>query len=179
MLTDFLLLSQYCRLAQLWFPGSLSSFENQALFSFCLISWCLNVWIPVDFMYLISARIHSSILAWEIPWTEERGGPQSLGSQRVRHDSATKQQWPQCINQIHYWQGMIGKREARQAEVESLLPVTWDHLLKPQPSRLTDCISPACRPLPGPLPGSHVLCFITSFPLAWSINIHSSASAAL
>jgi len=30
--------------------------------------------------------IHSSILAWEIPWTEEPGGPQSMGLQRVRHD---------------------------------------------------------------------------------------------
>ena len=29
---------------------------------------------------------HSSILAWRIPWTEEPGGLQSLGSQRVRHD---------------------------------------------------------------------------------------------
>ena len=29
---------------------------------------------------------HSSILAWSIPWTEEPGGPQSMGSQRVRHD---------------------------------------------------------------------------------------------
>ena len=29
---------------------------------------------------------HSSILAWRIPWTEEPGGLQSMGSQRVRHD---------------------------------------------------------------------------------------------
>ena len=29
----------------------------------------------------------SSILAWRIPWTEELGGLQSMGSQRVRHDS--------------------------------------------------------------------------------------------
>ena len=29
---------------------------------------------------------HSSILAWEIPWTEEPGGLQFIGSQRVRHD---------------------------------------------------------------------------------------------
>ena len=29
---------------------------------------------------------YSSILAWEIPWTEEPGGLQSTGSQRVRHD---------------------------------------------------------------------------------------------
>ena len=30
--------------------------------------------------------MHSSILAWRIPWTEESGGIQSLGSQRVGHD---------------------------------------------------------------------------------------------
>ena len=29
---------------------------------------------------------HSSILAWEIPWTAEPGGLQSTGSQRVGHD---------------------------------------------------------------------------------------------
>ena len=29
----------------------------------------------------------SSILAWEIPWTEEPGGPQSMGFHRVGHDS--------------------------------------------------------------------------------------------
>ena len=29
---------------------------------------------------------HSSILAWEIPWTEEPGGLQSVGSQRAGHD---------------------------------------------------------------------------------------------
>ena len=33
---------------------------------------------------------HSSILAWEISWTEEPGGLQSMGSQRVRHDLATE-----------------------------------------------------------------------------------------
>ena len=35
---------------------------------------------------------HSSILAWEIPWTEEPGGLQSMGSQRVRYSLATQQQ---------------------------------------------------------------------------------------
>ena len=29
---------------------------------------------------------HSSILAWRIPWTEEPGGPWSMGWQRVGHD---------------------------------------------------------------------------------------------
>ena len=35
---------------------------------------------------------HSRILAGRIPWTEEPGGPQSVGLQRVGHDFVTKQQ---------------------------------------------------------------------------------------
>ena len=30
--------------------------------------------------------VHSSILAWEIPWTEDPGGLQSMESQRVGHE---------------------------------------------------------------------------------------------
>ena len=33
---------------------------------------------------------HSSILAWEIPWTEETGGLQSMRLQRVGHDLGNK-----------------------------------------------------------------------------------------
>ena len=33
---------------------------------------------------------HSSILAWRIAWTEEPGGLQSMGSQRVKHSLATE-----------------------------------------------------------------------------------------
>ena len=29
---------------------------------------------------------HSGVLAWEIPWTEDPGGQQNIGSQRVGHD---------------------------------------------------------------------------------------------
>ena len=35
---------------------------------------------------------HSGIFAWEIPRAEKPGGLQSVGSQRVRRDLATKQQ---------------------------------------------------------------------------------------
>ena len=35
---------------------------------------------------------HSSILAWEMPSTEEPGGLQSMGSQSIRHNLVTKQQ---------------------------------------------------------------------------------------
>ena len=43
---------------------------------------------------------HSSILAWRIPWTEESDGLQSMGSQRVRHNWATKPP-PPCS--FHYF----------------------------------------------------------------------------
>ena len=39
---------------------------------------------------------HTSILAWRIPWTEEPGGPQSIGSQRVRHDWVTNASYSYC-----------------------------------------------------------------------------------
>ena len=38
---------------------------------------------------------HSHFLAWEIPWTEEPGGLQFMGSQRIRHNLVTKQQQQQ------------------------------------------------------------------------------------
>ena len=38
---------------------------------------------------------HSSILAWEIPWTEEPGGLQSMGSQRVGHNLVAQEQQQQ------------------------------------------------------------------------------------
>ena len=34
----------------------------------------------------VEMAIHSSTIAWKIPWTEEPGRLQSMGSQRVRHD---------------------------------------------------------------------------------------------
>ena len=41
---------------------------------------------------------HSSTLAWKIPWTEEPGRLQSMGSQRIRHDWATSLHF--CLNLI-------------------------------------------------------------------------------
>lgn len=34
--------------------------------------------------------IHSSIFTWNIPWTEEPGGLQSMGSQRIEYNRATE-----------------------------------------------------------------------------------------
>ena len=36
-----------------------------------------------------SMATHSSILTWRIPWTEDPGGLQSMGPQRVGHDGVT------------------------------------------------------------------------------------------
>ena len=54
--------------------------------------WCLSTCSVFTKSYIYRPKemaIHSSILAWRIPWTEEPGRLQSMGSQRVRHDWAT------------------------------------------------------------------------------------------
>ena len=48
--------------------------------------WSLGLEDPLD----DEMATHSSILAWKIPWTEEPGGLQPMGWQRVGHDWATK-----------------------------------------------------------------------------------------
>ena len=45
---------------------------------------------------------HSSTLAWEIPWSEDPGGLQSVVSQRVGHNLATKQQQDILIEQYFF-----------------------------------------------------------------------------
>ena len=55
------------------------------------------VYILYVFLYVLEKEMatHSSILAWEIPWTEEPGDLQSTGSHRVRH------YWSDLIAQLH------------------------------------------------------------------------------
>ena len=38
------------------------------------------------FLFYIEMATHSGTLAWKIPWMEEPGGLQAMGSQRVLHD---------------------------------------------------------------------------------------------
>ena len=47
---------------------------------------------------------HSSTLAWKIPWTEEPGGLQSMGSLRVGHDWATSLSLFTCMYWRRKWQ---------------------------------------------------------------------------
>ena len=46
-------------------------------------------WLYIGSLYLVPEKAmatHSSTLAWKIPWAEEPGGLQSMGSRRVGHD---------------------------------------------------------------------------------------------
>ena len=47
---------------------------------------CINILDVVVSLLEQGMATHSSILAWEIPRTEETGGLEATGSQRVRHD---------------------------------------------------------------------------------------------
>ena len=71
----------------------------------------------------------SSTLSWEIPWMEEAGGLQSMGSQRVRHDWATEWAfsltWPSQVAQwsrIHLpvletWVWSLGRNDPLEEEM--------------------------------------------------------------
>ena len=50
--------------------------------------WSLGLKDPLE----KTTATHSTVVAWEIPWTEESGGWESMGLQKVGQDSATKQQ---------------------------------------------------------------------------------------
>ena len=50
---------------------------------------------------------HSSIISWKIPWAEEPGGLQSMGSQRVKHD----------------WHTHIYKQKTTVQKIASLTPL--------------------------------------------------------
>ena len=70
---------------------------------------------------------HSSILAWRIPWTEKPGELQSMGSQRVEHDLATKQllfssptKW-NPLAQKHFWKSF--EREVPRERAASRSPL--------------------------------------------------------
>ena len=78
-------------------PLSVSPFNFQYQFPtsgvnlkciFWINSLCLEN-IPIVFILEKAMAPHSSTLAWKIPWTEEPGGMQSMGSLRIRHHWAT------------------------------------------------------------------------------------------
>ena len=71
---------------------------------------------------------HSSTTAWKIPWTEEPGGLQSMGSLRVRHDWATSLSLLTFIHWKRKWQPtpmfLPGESQGRGSLVGCCL---WGH----------------------------------------------------
>ena len=79
---------------------------------------------------------HSSILAWKIPWTEEPGGLQSKGLQRVKHDWVTGHQQQQAFNIRHSAQAHQYTNAHTQIHTYSSL--TWDFGCKLQNQHESD-----------------------------------------
>ena len=98
---------------------------------------------------------HSSIPAWGIPWTEEPGGLQSMGSQRVGHDRTT----PRSPRNVRYWclSDACFMRGDAAAAAESLQCPTL------------------CDPRDGCPPGSPVPGILQARTLAWGAISFSSA----
>ena len=96
-------------LLPLGFPGSSDSREST-----CNVG---DLGLPLGWEDLLEegTAMHSSILAWRIPWTEEPGGLQSMGLQRVGHDWVTKHSTAIAI--------VLHKRQLCEAQV-------WIFLLK-------------------------------------------------
>ena len=65
---------------------------------------------------------HSSILAWRIPWTEEPGGLQSMGSQSVTHN------WVTNAFTFHFHWKIMGKSFVSQMAIEFFKLYTHIHI---------------------------------------------------
>ena len=78
--------TQVLRIQDLIYSDLYFVFHMKAVLQFDVYpsSYC-----QINFEVLKAVAPHSSTLAWKIPWMEEPGGPQSMGSLRVGQDSAT------------------------------------------------------------------------------------------
>ena len=90
------------RFFQLWLLGTLFQVVQESMLDQLLRNWASLVAHSVKSLPLLQETqihclsrenplekgmaTHSSVLAWRIPWTEEPGGLQSIGLQRVGHD---------------------------------------------------------------------------------------------
>ena len=112
-----------CSLGNSNFLEELSSLSHSIVFLFALITeegflispcYSLELCIQMGISFLFSFGFHfflekamaphSSTLAWKIPWTEDPGMLQSMGSWRVGHDWATSLSLFTCMHWIRKWQ---------------------------------------------------------------------------
>ena len=82
------------------YPFQYSGLENSVD---CIVYGVAKSWTQLSdfhfhfFFLKKEVAAHSSILAWEMPWTEEPRGLQFMGSQRVGHDLATEHEHTRVI----------------------------------------------------------------------------------
>ena len=69
--------------------GTLKSFLQHQNSQASILQYAAFFMVHLSHLSEKAIAAHSSTLAWKIPWIEEPGGLQSMGSQRVRHDWAT------------------------------------------------------------------------------------------
>ena len=129
------------------------------LFCFLFHDLCFGVYYFLSFASLElgsekAMAPHSSTLAWKIPWMEEPGGLQSMGSLRVGHDWATslslftlthwRRKWPPTPVFLPWesqgWGSLVGCRlwghtesdmtEATQQQQQSLVEFSFCRLLR-------------------------------------------------
>ena len=89
--TSYLLYTWYCAYinTNLPVPTPLPPRVHKSILYVCISVPTLQIGSSVPFFSEKAMAPHSSTLAWKIPWTEEPGRLQSMGSQRVGHDWAT------------------------------------------------------------------------------------------
>ena len=99
---------------------------------FLTLVWILKEIISSFFLFqkkctVYSTPNHSSILAWKIPWTEEPGGLQSMGSQTVGHDWATSLSLFPFMHWRRKWQPSLvflpGESQGRRSLVAAIYGV--------------------------------------------------------
>ena len=97
---------------------------------------------------------HYSILAWKIPWMEEPGRLESMGSKRVRHDWVTSVQFSsvQLLSRVRLF--ATPWTEAHQASVS--ITNSWSLLKLMSINRVSDAIQPS-HPLSFPSPPAFIL----------------------
>ena len=80
------------------------SLRAQDFYIISTLKWLVYILSPLPHHVEKVMAPHSSTLAWKISWMEDPGGPQSMGSLRVRHDWATSRSLFTFMHWRRKWQ---------------------------------------------------------------------------
>ena len=96
---------------------------------------------------------HSSTLAWRVPWTEEPGKLQFMGSQRIRHDWTTSLSLYSILKLKHFIKGLVCETFLIGEKWEIQEIVSWHNVAVDAWGRIVAApLDKACAPWP---PGLH------------------------